>query len=502
MPRRDLFVAVDVGTTGARASAVDLDGRLRIECRQPYATAFPREGWAEQDPRDWRRAALDALRALMEKLGPEGAEVRAVGLTGQCPTVAPFDAQREPVYAGLLYRDNRAVTQAARMRSAWGEDAMHARTGHVATAFHVGPKILWLREEAPDAYAATDCFLQPRDVVLHALTGYTGTDETHANATAFFDLCARTWAADMLDEFELSPEILPTVTPSWATVGEVSREASEKTGIAAGCPVIVGAADSQCAAFGSGVLGPGPISEMAGASSCLNSLLAAPAADRRITHYSYVTPEWFCTELGINVTGGALTWAIDRLRLTGFDELESSAQSVLSRLRKGDFGDPRAVAPLFLPYLGDGERDDPSLRAGFVGVSERHGTDALAYAVIEGLAFGVAETVEVLVDAGSPLHELRVGGGGARLDALGELKAAVLRRPVCHLNHDSAPVGVALLAAQAVGYATEAVDAVRTEIARAKRFEPDGRLADVIGARYRWFVDVRASAAVRMPPWS
>ncbi len=164
----------------------------------------------------------------------------------------------------------------------------------------------------------------------------------------------------------------------------------------------------------------------------------------------------------------------------------------------GTWQTPGPTAPLFLPYLGDGERDDPALRAAFLGVSERHDRDALAYAVLEGIAFAVAETVSVLVAAGSPLHELRVGGGGGRLPALGELKATALGCPVRHLEHDSASVGVAMLAARELGFADAAADALERGVARACCFEPADRLSELIATRYRWFCDVRGSDAVRI----
>jgi xylulokinase len=493
-----VFVAVDVGTTGARASAVGLDGQVRTEVRRPYDTLIPRPGWAEQDPDDWREAALQALAELTADPDLDPDTIAAIGLTGQCPTVAPFDGARRPVGPGLLYRDNRATDQAVEMRRRWGDQAMHQRTGHIASAFHVGPKVLWLREHDPGTFAAAECFMQPRDVVLHALTGVTATDETHANSTVFFDLRARAWADDLLESFSLSSALFPTVSPPWEDVGAVDNAAAERTGLPAGCAVVLGAADSQCAAFGSDVLGAGPISEMAGASSCLNSVIAEPAGDPRITHYSYVVPDCYCTELGVNVSGGALSWAVQQFALHGFGELESRAQAVLAKLAAGGVSDPRLAAPLFLPYLGDGERDDPALRAAFIGVSDRHGRDELAYAVLEGLAFAVCETVSVLTAAGAPLEELRVAGGGARLPALGQVKADALKHPVRHLMHDSAPVGVALLAASRTGYAGEVRAAAAANLARARLFEPQPVSADAIRERYAWFLDVRSSDAVRL----
>lgn len=493
-----LFVAIDVGTTGARASAVDLDGRVCHEARHPYSTHTPRPGWAEQDPCRWRDAALAAAAELTHAADVAPARVKAIGLTGQCPTVAPFGPDHEPVGPGLLYRDNRATAEADEMRELIGDARLHARTGHVPTAFHVGPKVMWLRRHEPETFAAAQHFMQPRDVVLHALTGVIATDETHANSTVLFDLRGRDWSDELLDAVDLESSAFPDVLTPWTEAAPLSAEAAARVGLEPGCPVVIGAADSQCAAYGSGVAGPGPISEMAGASSCLNSVIAEPSDDLRITHYSHVVPGLYCTELGVNVSGGALTWAVGALGMADFDELESRATRVRMALSAGAAADPRAAAPIFLPYLGDGERDDPTLRAGFIGLSDRHGRDELAYALLEGLAFGIAETLSVLQAAGSPLEELRVAGGGGRLATLGQLKADVLERPVRHLAADSAPVGVALLAAAGAGYVDEAAAALASNLERSRSFAADGDSAEPVHERYRWFLDVRGSDAVRL----
>jgi xylulokinase len=498
MASDDLFVAIDVGTTGARASVVDLEGRVRLQTRHPYPTATPRPGWAEQDPRDWRDAALGALSQLTADERVQASAVRAIGLTGQCPTIAPVDVERQPVGPGLLYRDNRAYTEAEEMRERIGDEALHRRTGHVPSAFHVGPKLMWLRRHRPETFAAADCFMQPRDVVLHALTGVTATDETHANSTVLFDLRERAWAAELLDAFRIDAGLFPDVLPPWRQAARLSAEVAGRVGLDATCPVVVGAADSQCAAFGSAVAGPGPISEMAGASSCLNSVIAQPSDDLRITHYSHVVPGCYSTELGVNVSGGALTWAVRALAMEDFAELEARAARTYSALARKGGADPRAAAPIFLPYLGDGERDDPALRAAFVGLSDRHGADELAYAVVEGLAFGIAETVSVLAAAGSPLDELRVGGGGGRLATLGQLKADVLACGVRNLEQDTAPIGVALLAAMGAGYADAAAAALAANLERASVFEPAPAAGRVVAERYAWFLEVRASEAVRL----
>ena len=220
-----LLVAIDVGTGGARAVAVDLEGRVVAEVRRPYPTHIPRPGWAEQDPRDWEARAVEALAGLARRLRRPAA-VAGIGLTGQCPTIAAFDGRGRPIGRGMLYRDNRAVAEAAAMRERIGVQELHRRTGHVAEAFHAGPKILWLRTHDRQAFAATRCFLQPRDVVLRRLTGRVATDQSHANATLFFDLRARSWAPDLLAAFDLDPALFPEALAPWALAGGLEPSAA------------------------------------------------------------------------------------------------------------------------------------------------------------------------------------------------------------------------------------------------------------------------------------
>ena len=504
-PARDapLVAAVDAGTTGARAVAFDLQGRQVAEARQPYRISSPRPGWAEQDAHDWAESAAAALRGLAGRAARAGC-IRAIGLTGQCPSMVPVDEHCVPLRPGMLYRDNRAVAEAGEMRARIGDKPMHQLTGHVAEAFHVGPKVLWLRRHEPGIFARASLILQPRDVVLHRLTGLASTDETHANATLFFNLRERAWDATLLAAFGVDPALFPPVLRPWEIAAELPRSTADELGLDAGVPVVIGAADSQCAAFGAGVAGPGPVSEMAGASSCLNSAVPEPLPDLRVTHYGHVVPDCYCTELGVNTTGAAISWAVKALGYATYGELSADAQRCRRRLQRGGAGlvaaaDAVDAAPLFLPYLGDGERDDPSARAGFIGLSDRHSRPELAFAVIEGVALSVRAVLQILAEAGSPAAELRVGGGGARLDLSGQIKADLLGRPVLHLDLDPAGFGAAMLAAAAAGMAEEAGEAARAVRRRARRFPPSRWGGQFELQRAAWFDQVRLDAAVHSP---
>jgi xylulokinase len=493
--RRPLVAAIDVGTTGARAAAYSLDGRLVAEVRHRYRIRAPQPGWAEQDARDWSASAVTALGRLSARVTGAGS-IRAIGLTGQCPTVVPVDGRAEPVGPGMLYRDNRAAAEAAEMRAAIGDREFHRRTGHIPEAFHVGPKVLWLRRHDPAAFGRTRCFLQPRDVVLHRLTGVVATDETHANATLFFDLRRRRWDHQLLAAFDIDPGLFPEALPPWQVAAGLPAEVAAEVSLDRGIPVVIGAADSQCAAYGAGLSGPGVTSEMAGASSCLNSVVGSPLADTRVTHYSYLLPDCYCTELGVNTTGAALDWTVRCLRYSSHAELAADAQRHLRAMARSRSAraDPAQAAPLFLPYLGDGERDNPSARGAFLGLSQRHGRPALAFAVIEGVALGVAAVLQVLATAGSPVGELRVGGGGARLPLAGQLKADLLGLPVLHLDIDPAGLGAAMLAARSAGMSAESDAAVAAVLGRAHVYRPTEAGRQREQARLDWFSRARAAA--------
>src|ERR1700749_3850675 len=210
------LVAIDIGTSGARASAFDLAGDPLGEVRRAYPTERPGEGRAEQDAGRWRSAALSALTALVGQLGPG---VAAIGLTGQCPSVVPLGHDLRPLRPGIIYRDNRATAEAEQIRERFGDAELHALTGHRPAAFHVAAKILWIRAHEPGVFAATRLFCQPSDYVGLALTGEAGTDWSTADATELLDLRPRRWASGLLAGLDLDPALLPEVRPCWSVVG-------------------------------------------------------------------------------------------------------------------------------------------------------------------------------------------------------------------------------------------------------------------------------------------
>ena len=479
-PPDGVLVAIDVGTSGARASAYTADGAELAEVRRSYPTALPGEGRAEQDARRWPTAALSALTSLVKDLNHD---VKAIGLTGQCPSVVPLDHRQQPLRPGIIYRDNRATAEAAQIRERFGDQYLHRLTGHLPAAFHVAAKIAWIRTHEPDVFTATALWAQPSDYVGLALTGEPGTDWSVAAATALLDLRERRWAAELLDGLDLDPATMPPVRPSWSVIGGLRPALARRLRLRPDTPVIAGAGDSIACAIGAGVTAPGPVSEMAGSSSCFNSVVPEPLADLDITHYpSAVHDRGYVTEVGLNTTGEALDWLAQLFyarapRRDDFARIEHAAAAV----------PPGADGLLFASVLGDGERDDPTRRGVASGLSLRHDRSAWARATLEGVAFGVKERLETLERASAKATELRVSGGAARIALWNQIKADVTGTPVVCVPGDSTAAGTAMLAGLGAGVYDDIGQAIQAAYRPGPVAEPDPRhrgLYDDMYARY------------------
>ena len=490
----DVLVAIDVGTSGARAAAFDLEGRRLLEVRRPYATSEPRPGWAEQSAGAWRSASFSSLAALVRKLGRRQ-RVLAISMTGQCPSVVLVDAKGRPIEPGLTYRDNRATAEAEAMRERFGDSAIHDRTGHTPAAFHIAPKLLWLRRHEPSAWRRAVLALQPRDLVALALTGEAVTDGTHAAATLLYDLRARRWDEAQLAALDLSPGLLPRIARSDEVVGTLRPQIAARLGLPQSTPVVLGGADSQACAFGAGVIATGPVSEMAGSSTCLNAVVAVPLDVLDVTHYPHVVGEAFTTETGINTTGAAIAWVADRLYGGRRGRAGTAAYTRLD-------GDAAGVAVgadglRFVPVLGGGERTDAALRGAITGLSLRHDRGAVARAAMEGVAFAIRAQLELLRTGGTPVSELRISGGDTRLATWNRIKADVTGLTVRTVPGDAATVGVAMLAGLGVGVYRNPADAIARCVRLDAPIEPDPTTTRAYDAAYESYRALVDSAVVR-----
>jgi xylulokinase len=462
----EIVLALDVGTGGARVSAYDTRGALVASGAATYPSYYDQPAWAEQDAELWWSAARVALTQAVTSLSP-GMRVRVIGLTGQSPTVVPVDGAGAPLRRGLSYQDNRATEEAAAWSAHAGGRAMvHQRTGHDPAAFYIGPKLLWIRRHEPDIFARARAWLQPRDLVAHRLTGALATDWSHAGSTLLFDIMTRAWAPDLAHAQDLPTNLFPPALAPWSEIGVALPAVAAEIGLPPDVPVVIGGADSQCCTVGAGVMRSSMLSDMAGTSTCLNAPVHHPLADVRIANYCHVVPDWWCTELGLNASGAAFAWLATLLAAPGEQPSFAACEQAAEQAPAG------AGGLIFLPYIADGERFDPTLRGGFCGLSLRHGRPELARAVLEGVAFAIREHVATMAQAGAPIAEIHVSGGGARSAVWNQIKADVIGKPVVAVASDATSLGVALVAGTAVGLWNSLEEAVAQCVRVRERYEP------------------------------
>jgi len=468
----DLLVGLDVGTSAVDACAYTPSGLPVATATVPLAVRYPCPGWAEQDAATWTRAALSALRGLAARLGPAAGAVAGIGLAGQCPSVALADDAGAPLTPGIIYQDNRATAEAARLAGILGPTRVRRRAGMLPTAFHGAPKAMWLTTHYPQLRARRPWLAQPRDLVARRLTGMWGADATHAGCTLLYDLRAGAWTEDWAEALDLAWLRLPPILPPSSPVGRLSRAAAAETGLPIGLPVIVGAADNFCADLGLGAITPGLLGDTSGTSTCLDLTIVrpdgpgnsegsdGPDADPALSLYAHVAPGLLFANAGLNATGATAAWAAAMLAGGDVARLEALAASA----------PPSADAPLLLPYLGGGERTDAAAVGAWHGLSLAHDPPRLARSVYEGLTFALRELVDGFRSAGLPIAGARLGGGGSRGVFWNGLKADIWGLPVRAAAHaDAAALGAAMLAGMGIGLYRDLGDAT----ARAVRLGPE-----------------------------
>ncbi len=252
----DLLIGLDVGTTGTKAIAFDLQGRIVASATQPYGLLTPEPGWVEQDPQALWDAVVRTLRAVAGALDPAD-RVVALAQSSQGGTTIPVDAAFQPTYNAISWMDGRGEAQQAQIGATFGAERLYRLTGWKLMPALPLVHLLWLRAHRPDAFARTRRVTFVNDYIGWHLTGELGMNPSDASITQLFDIARRDWDDALLDLAGLRREALSPILPSGAVLGRLREEAAAATGLPAGTPVGVGAHDQYCAAVGAGVTRPG-----------------------------------------------------------------------------------------------------------------------------------------------------------------------------------------------------------------------------------------------------
>src|SRR5579862_9681430 len=304
------FLGIDVGTSAVKATLVDERGRIKGGASHAHPLSTPRPGWAEQRPQDWWTSAAGAIKKALRAAKLDGARVAAVGLSGQMHSSVFLDAKNAVIRPALLWCDGRTTEECRQITARVGEAQLAEWVANPALEGFTLPKVLWLRNHEPAAFARLAKVVLAKDYVRFRLTGALASEPSDASATLMYDTANRRWSEPLMSALELDMELLPDVGASTDVLGVVSREAAKLTGLLAGTPVVGGGADNACGAIGVGLVAPGEAVASWGTSGTVLSPTRAPRVDpaMRAHTFCHVVPDtWYL--MGVMLTaGGAFAW--------------------------------------------------------------------------------------------------------------------------------------------------------------------------------------------------
>ena len=453
----DYLLGLDLGTTGAKALLVAADGRVVASAVSEYPLITPRPGWAEQDAGLWWQATVAAIRQVLQTSGAAPEAVRAVGLTGQMHGSVFLDSADRVIRPPLLWCDQRTAEQCHWINEQVGERVVAEETLNPVLTGFTAPKIIWLRQQEPENYRRMRKILLPKDYIRFLLTGEYATEVSDASGTSLLNVRARRWSQKLLAGLELAEGLLPRVYESPEITGAVSERAGQETGLRAGTPVMGGGGDQAAGGVGNGIVRPGLISVTTGTSGVVFASMEEPRTDPRLRTHTFchaVPGKWHVMGVMLSA-GGSLRWYRDvvadqerqEAKARGVDPYEVIAE----RAAQAPAGSEGLI---FLPYL-TGERTpypDPHARGVYFGLSLSHGRPHLARAVLEGVAYGLRDSLEIIRALGLEITQVRASGGGARSALWRQIQADVFRCELVTINVDEGPAfGAALLAAVGAG---------------------------------------------------
>src|SRR5215203_1560350 len=448
-----MLLGLDLGTSSIKALLLAEDGAVLGEGSASYAVSAPRPGWAESSPEDWWEAVVEATASAV---GRRGAEVTALGLSGQMHGVVLTDERGLPLRPAVLWADARSGGDLAAYRELDGDLAR--RLANSPAVGMAGPSLLWLRDQEPDAYTSARWALQPKDWLRMRMTGEAATEPSDASATLLYDLLADDWAYAVAENLGLRTDLLPPLVPSACVAGTLEGGAASELELREGLPAAAGAADTAAAMLGTGLVRPGPVQLTVGTGGQVVTPKEGPEPDSNgRTHlYRAALPGLWYSMAAIQNAGLALEWVRKVLGVSWKDVYEEAFVVP-----------PGSGGITFLPYLS-GERTprfDPGARGAWTGLGLDHTRGHLLRAALEGVAFALREALEALEDLGTIAPELRLAGGGTgggSGEPWRQLLADVLGRPLWLLPDEISSVasarGAAFLAGLASGVYPAAED--------------------------------------------
>ena len=446
-----LYIGVDIGTSGTKSLIMDEHGVILAESTAGYPVQMPKPLWTQQDPEVWWQAVKKTIKAVVKSSKAKKSDIKAIGLSGQMHGSVFLNKKGNVIRPALLWNDQRTAAECQEITSkAGGREALIHMVANPALTGFTAPKLLWLRNREPKNYDALTHLLLPKDDVRRRLTGVFATDVSDASGMLLLDVKNRTWSKELLGKLDIDPSILAPVFESEQVTGTLLPEVAAELGLSTECKVVGGAGDCAAGAVGNGIVKQGILTASLGTSGVMFCHSDEPQYDahgRLHTFCHAVHGKWHM--MGVTLSAaGSLQWFVSQICIELAKKKGSDPYKVINE-------EAAAISAgcdglFFLPYLA-GERTpyaDPNARGCFIGLTNKHTRGHLARSVMEGVAFSLRESLQILQELHVPVKEIRVSGGGTKSAIWKQILADTFGQKVCTINAEQGPAyGVALLAA-------------------------------------------------------
>jgi len=464
------LLGLDIGTSGVKALLISVEGKIISSKTVSYPLATPHSGWAEQSPDDWWEATVKVIKETVSNNPINSNQIIGISLSGQMHSSVFLDEKMEVIRPAILWSDTRTSKQCKEIYTkAGGLDQLIRYVSNPALEGFTAPKILWLKENEPENYKKVKHVLLPKDYIRYKLTDELFTEVSDAAGTLLFDVIKKKWSTDLLEKLEINQNLLPPVLNSFDLAGKITEPIAKKTDLKFGTLVVAGGADNACGAVGSGITEEGRVMISIGSSGVVLAQTNNPQADQkgRIHLFNHACPDsWYM--MGVMLSAGmSYEWLRKKLfnRSLDYKKLDQLAEEI----------NPGSEGLIFLPYLY-GERtphNDANARGVYFGISGKHDQRHFVRSVLEGVAFALKDSLELIKDKGVKIKEIRATGGGAKSRIWQQILADILGEEINLLNAEEGPAfGAALIAGVGVGVYSSFAEAVNRIIKVEKTIVP------------------------------
>ena len=476
-----LYIGVDLGTSAVKLLLMDEKGKIHNIVSKEYPLSFPHPGWSEQNPQDWKEQSLAGIKELIADA--DKSQIAGISFGGQMHGLVVLDENDEVIRPAILWNDGRTTKETDYLNEVIGKDKLSKYTANIAFAGFTAPKILWLKEQEPENFAKINKIMLPKDYLAYVLSGVHCTDYSDASGMLLLDVEHKCWSKEMLEICNVKEEQLPTLYESYEVVGNVKPEIAEELGIPASVKVIAGAGDNAAAAVGTGTVGEGRCNISLGTSGTIFISSKKFGVDEHNALHSFDHADGYYHLMGCMLSAASCNkWWMDEILKT---KEYAKEQEQIHKLGENNV--------FYLPYLM-GERsphNDPKARATFIGMTMDTTREDMTQAVLEGVAFGLRDSLEVARSLGIQIERTKICGGGAKSPLWKKIVANVMNLKVDVIESEEGPgYGGAILAAVGCKEFASVEEATEKLVKIVDTVEPDAELVAKYEERYQKFKQI------------